>query len=138
MEQRDFTAASFYKFLGEKKLMASRCRRCGALSLPPRPLCSACRQQDMEWLELSGKGKLAAYTCICVAPTAMVNQGYGKNKPYCSGVVETAEGPKISALILGVDACEPESIKVGTALTAEVFERTEGAEKVYQLAFRAT
>ena len=34
----------------------------------------------------------------------MVAEGYDCNNPYVSGIVETEEGAKISARILGVDA----------------------------------
>ncbi len=138
MEHKEFTAASFNSFLVEKKLMASRCKQCGALFLPPKALCSACHDSEMEWTEMSGTGKLAAYTTIAVAPTMMVEEGYGRDNPYCSGVVELTEGPKISARILGVDAKTPESIKVGTPLKVEFLERCEGEQKKAFLAFTAT
>lgn len=48
MEQRDFTVNSFNKYLGEKKLMGSKCKKCGALYLPPRPLCQSCHEASME------------------------------------------------------------------------------------------
>ena len=137
MSEREFTNAAFNQFLNEKKLMASRCKRCGALYLPPRPLCTGCYQQDLEWVELKGKGKLAAFTTIHVAPTFMVEEGYDRNNPYCTGIVELEEGPKISARILGVDAKTPESIKIGTAMNVEFVERGEGESRRTFLAFKA-
>ncbi len=116
MAERAFTADSFYAFLHEGKLMAARCTRCGALHLPPRPLCTRCQSLEMAWAELPGKGKLAAYTAIAVAPGFMAARGYGRDKPYCTGIVELAEGPRISARILGVDASQPEGIAIGIAV----------------------
>jgi hypothetical protein len=127
----------FNSFLAHKKLMASRCTKCGALYLPPRAICPGSRDSELEWAEMRGEGKLAAYTAIAVAPTMMVQEGYGRTNPYCSGIVELAEGPKISARILGVDAKTPESIKVGTPMKVEFLERGEGDAKRYYLAFRA-
>ena len=137
MEQRDFTATSFNKFLGEKKLMGSKCQKCGAVYLPPRPLCLNCHDTQMEWVEFSGKGELAAFTAVAVAPTFMLAQGLGKNNPYVSGVVRLTEGPGISARILGVDAKKPETIGVGTPVQLEILERAEGEARVYSLAFKA-
>jgi uncharacterized OB-fold protein len=136
VEQREFSGASFYQLLGEKKLMASKCKKCGALYLPPKPMCTSCYGDEMEWAEMKGKGKLAAFTTIAVAPTLMIEEGYGRDNPYCTGVVELEEGPKISARILGVDAKKPDEIKVGTPLTVEFVERGEGEEKKTFLAFR--
>lgn len=128
---------SFNKSLSEKKLMGSKCKKCGALYLPPRPLCPACHDTSMEWFEFSGKGKIAAFTSIAVAPTVMLNQGLGKANPYVSGVVQTIEGPGISARITGVDGKKPETIKVGTPVNLDILERTEGETKVFTLAFKA-
>lgn len=137
MSQKEFTSASFNQFLGERKLMGSRCRRCGELYLPPRPICIKCHQSDMEWVEMKGKGKLAAFTAVAVAPTMMMAEGYDREHLYCTGVVELEEGPKISARILGVDAQHPETIKVGTPLTVEFVDRGEGESRRTYLGFRA-
>ena len=135
--EREFTSASFNQFLGEKKLMASKCTKCGALYLPPRPLCIKCFSSEMEWVEMKGKGKLAAFTTIYVGPTFMMEEGYDRNNPYCTGVVELEEGPGISARILGVDAKKPEEIKIGTPLVVDFVERGEGEAKRTYLAFKA-
>jgi uncharacterized OB-fold protein len=77
----------------------------------------------MEWVELSGKGKLVAFTVIGVGPMPMIDSGYNRDNPYCSGIVEVEEGPRISAQILGVDVAHPENIKIGIPLTADFVER---------------
>ncbi len=137
MAEREFTNASFEQFLNEKKLMASRCKKCKAVYLPPRPLCPICRGTEMEWVEMKGKGKLAAYTAIAVAPTLMIQEGYGRDNPYVSGVVQLEDGPKIAARILGLDARNPDKIKVGTPLSIEFLPRGEGENKRTFLAFKA-
>ena len=138
MDTNEITSAKFNSFLAEKKLMASKCKDCGALFLPPRAICPTCRKSEMEWAEVSGKGKLAAFTCISVPPTFMCDEGFGRDNPYCSGIVETVEGPKICARILGVEPKDPESIKVGTPVNLEISERGEGDQKVAYLAFRVS
>jgi hypothetical protein len=135
MAEPEFTSASFYQFLGEHKLMASRCRSCSALYLPPRPLCTACHGTEMEWVEMGGSGLLLAFTTIHIAPTAMIEAGYGKDNPYCTGIVQLAEGPAISGQILGVDARQPAQIAVGTRLKAAFVERGEGDKRRTYLAF---
>jgi len=136
METREFTSASFNKFLAEKKLMASRCRECKAMYLPPRPLCTRCYDGEMEWIELKGKGTLAAYTVIAVGPTFMIEEGYDRKNHYCSGIVQLEEGLKISARILEVDVKKPDAIKIGTPLEIDFLERGEGENKKTFLAFR--
>jgi uncharacterized OB-fold protein len=126
MSEREFTSAAFQRFLSEHKLMGSQCQSCGALYLPPRPLCTACHDEDMAWTEMSGRGRLLAFTTIHIAPTIMIEAGYGRDNPYCTGVVQLEEGPAISAQILGVDAAHPESIAIGTTLQVAFVAREAG------------
>ena len=123
MAERPITVDSFEKFLGEKKLMGTKCKKCGAVHCPPRPICLKCDSDELEWTEMSGKGKIAAFTVIGVGPMPMVWEGYSRENPYCSGVIELEEGPKISAQITGVDTAHPENIKIGTPLVVDFAER---------------
>lgn len=135
MSEPEFTSASFYQYLAEHKLMGSRCASCGGLHLPPRPLCPACQSEEMEGFEMSGRGTLLAFTTISIAPTAMIEAGYGKDNPYCTGIVQLEEGPTISAQILGVDARQPAQIEIGTPLKVAFVERGEGDKRRTYLAF---
>ncbi len=135
--ERPFTSASFEQYLNEKKLMGSHCTTCNKDFLPPRAICPNCHGDQLTWIEFSGKGRLAAFTSIFIAPTVMIAEGYGRENPYLAGVVELDEGVKISGQILGMDAKKPEEVKIGTQLQAEFVERGEGETKKTFLAFRA-
>jgi hypothetical protein len=135
MEERPFSDISYEQFLGEEKLMGSRCKKCDARYVPPRAICVGCYSSDMEWVEMTGKGRLAAFTCITVAPPFMIAQGYNRKNPYISGVVELEEGGRVDARIEGVDAGKPEDIKVGMPLKVKYIHReVEGRKETY-LAF---
>jgi uncharacterized OB-fold protein len=132
MEERPFSDISFEKYLNEEKLMGSRCKQCNALFIPPRPICITCHSTDMNWVEMSGKGKLGAFTCISIGPAFMRAEGYDRHNPYCSGVVELEEGARVDARIEGVDPKAPENINVGMPLRVKFLHR--GDHKTY-LAF---
>ena len=134
---RPFTAASFNQYLAEHKLMGTRCPACDATYLPPRAICPTCHGDALAWVELAGRGKLAAFTSIYVGPSAMVAEGYDRNNPYVSGVVELDEGAKISARILGVDAKHPDVAWIGTPVAVTFLDRGEGDAKSATLAFTA-
>lgn len=136
MEERPFNDTSYEQFVKERKVMGSKCKTCGALSLPPRPICISCFGTKMEWVEFKGTGRLAAFSSIVVAPPYMVKEGFNRNNPYVVGVVELEEGAKTVARIIGFDAKKPELIKVGTPLKAEFLEKGEGPERRHLLAFR--
>jgi len=59
--EREFTIKSYIDFLAEKKLMGSKCKDCGVVYVPVRRLCTSCNNANMEWVEMSGKGKVAAF-----------------------------------------------------------------------------
>ena len=136
MGNQDFNHTTFQAHLDANKLLGARCQSCGALFLPPRPLCTNCYSQDMVWEALSGEGELVAFTTIHIAPTAMIAAGYGRDNPYCSGVVHLKEGPAISAQILDVDVHDPAGIKIGLPLRVAYLERGEGEARKTYLAFR--
>lgn len=127
-EAREFNAAAFYAYLKEGRFMGVRCRDCGQLSAEARPMCPFCHSREMEWHQFSGRGWLSAFTCISVVPASLAAQGYGRNNPYCSGIVTLEEGPRISARILGVDAANPQNIPTGMALTLNLAASADGEQ----------
>lgn len=130
-----FTAHSFQRYLMEGKLMASRCEDCQAMYIPVRGLCPSCGDSKLAWVELAGKGKLAAFTSVYVGPSFMNAEGFGRDKPYLTGIVELDEGPRISARLLGLDPTQPQRIKIGTRMTFTTVEVGQGDEIYAQLAF---
>lgn len=138
MTERAFTEYSFQQYLQEHKLMATQCEGCGGTFVPPRPVCPKCHGEAMEWVAMSGKGKLAAFTAVYIGPTAMIEAGYDRTTPYLTGVVQLEEGPMISAQILGLDAAQPEISAIGTPLTVSFIERGEADSQKTYLAFTTT
>ena len=129
--EKPFTIESYLEFLRNKKLMGSKCKECGATYVPVRKLCTECNSTDMEWMEMSGKGTLAAFTSITVGTPYFVKKGYDRKNPYCFSVIELEEGPMVSAQLVGVDENEPEKIDIGTPLKATFLEtEIEGETRV--------
>ncbi len=132
----DINSYDFYVGLGQHKLMGSRELSSGHVFLPPRMLDPDTLAADMEWVEFSGKGKLVAFTVIYVGSSAMISAGYDRKNPYCVGIVETEEGPKISGQIVEIDLSKPETIQIGMALEAVFIDRGEGEAKKTFLGFK--
>jgi len=106
-----FTIESFYEFAKEKRLMGAKCKNCGALLLPPRPLCPKCFGTKFEWVEFEKTGRLLTYTIIHVAP-----KQFEPLVPYAVGIVKLKEGPNLLGMIRGV---APEKIEVGMSLNVD-------------------
>ena len=85
--------------------------------------------------EMKGKGRLLSYTVIAVAPPLMVEEGYDRNNPYCSGIVELEEGAKVPARILGVKVDEPRDIRLNMVLSAKYVDIEHAGRKKTFLAF---
>lgn len=133
--ERPFTAASFQIFMNEGKLMGSRNRATGEVFVPPRPIDPRTHGDNMEWVELSGRGKLAAFTSVYIGTSAMIDAGYDRAKPYVAAIIELAEGPRISAQLLGVDGKQPDLAWIGRPVQASFIERGEGEKRRAFLAF---
>lgn len=99
--------------------MGSKCASCGALYVPPRAICIACHASKLDWVEASGIGKLIAFTATAIAPPALVEEGYGRDNPYCTGVIELEEGVRVVARINGLDARNPERVEIGAPMQIE-------------------
>lgn len=110
-EQSDFTIDQFYKNVSQGKLLAGKCKKCGKVHLPPRPLCDQCFANRFEWKTVSQRGKLLTYTIIQVAPSQFQSMA-----PYAVGIVQLEEGVQIPGMIRGVPF---EQIKIGMELTLD-------------------
>ena len=119
VETFPFTIEQFYKFVSERKLMAAKCKKCGTMLLPPRPMCMKCFSSDLEWVELKNKGKLLTYTVIHVS-----SKQFESLIPYAVGIVKLEDGPKLPGMIQDV---EPEKISVGMSLEVD-FDTTIPSE----------
>ena len=93
----EFTAKAYFDFIDEGRIMGSRCRACGDVSLPPRPVCKECGSVEMDWEELDGRGEVKAFSVINVPLSRMEGRS-----PYAVGVVKLDDGPSVSGLILNV------------------------------------
>ena len=114
-ETRPFTIEGFYKFVGEGKLMAAKCNKCGAVLLPPRPACSKCMSKDLQWIPVNPTGKLLTYTVIHVPP-----KEFESKAPYAVGIVRFDNGGQLLGMVRDV---EPAQLQIGMAVTID-FERT--------------
>ena len=136
MSEYTMNSKDFYQALGQEELIGSQCQECGAYKVPQRRICPKCHSENTEIISFSGTGKLVAYTVIFVPPVKMAEEGYSAKNPYCVGIVELEEGPRVSAQILDMDLDNPENIEIGTPLEMATITRGEGEEQATFLAFK--
>ena len=73
----------FIGYLEEGKVMGTRCKKCGQRFFPPRAHCYESLSNDMEWFEVTGKGKLVSYSTLQYAPT-----GFTDDLPYTIALLD--------------------------------------------------
>ena len=91
--------APFYEGLANRKILARKCKQCGAIEFPPRYACNTCGYHETEWVELSGKGML---TTIITPATLNADPWNSKIGPYCYGIVELEEGVSVNSTVFGI------------------------------------
>lgn len=102
----------FIDHLEGGRIMATKCSDCGRVYFPPRSDCGQCMSDKMDWLEVSGRGKLVTYSKLEFAPI-----GFQDDVPYCIALLDYGEY-KIFGRIAG-DVADDE-IKIGMEMTTAV------------------
>jgi hypothetical protein len=95
----------FWNALREKRFVTTRCCKCGAVSFPPRLICPSCFSDQREWTELSGQGKLYAFTLNRIVPRSLINEA-----PYITAMVDLTEGPRI---LTRIENAVYENLRIG-------------------------
>ena len=101
----------FISYLEDGKVMGSRCKECGLFFFPPRADCHQCLSSNMEWVEVSGKGKLVTYSKLEFAPI-----GFGDDLPYAIAVLDYGDYKVFGRISSDVPEGE---IKVGMEMTTK-------------------
>lgn len=102
----DTITLPFWQAAAEHRLVVQRCGACGRTRLPPAPVCAACRSEDADWQELSGRGEVYTYT-IAHRPIAA-----GQPLPTVIAVIalEGSGGLRMISNLVGAD---PEAVRIG-------------------------
>lgn len=95
----------FWEGTKQHKLMIQRCNDCGQHYFYPRPLCRHCLSRNVEWRQVSGKGKLHSFVINSRPPKTFPIQ-----QPFLIGLVELDEGPRMMSNIVGVEA-SPQALR---------------------------
>jgi uncharacterized OB-fold protein len=108
----------FIGHLQDGNVMATRCNGCGKTFFPPRADCYTCLTSEMEWVEVSGKGKLVTYSKLSFAPI-----GFEDDVPYYIALLDYGDY-KVFGRIAG-DLAE-DDIHVGMEMATKVNQLPNG------------
>lgn len=91
------------------RLEGNRCSTCNKIYFPKKHLCE-CGSKEFNVHTLAGKGKIITFTEIKSSP-----EEFSDMTPYCVGIVELEEGPRITAQIADAEVSE---LKIGDPVEA--------------------
>jgi uncharacterized protein len=91
----------FWDALVEGRLITTRGRNSLRLTFPPKPFCPYDWGREIDWVELTGRGKLYSQTVIHAVPAA-----FAREAPIRNGIVDLDEGLRVAARILGEPALD--------------------------------
>ena len=112
------------------RLEAFRCSECEYISFPNRRVCPHCGSADFKRFTLKPEGKVVTFTIIRVAADQ-----FSLQVPYAVGIIETAEGARLTAQIVD---CAPDEISIGSnvhLMTRKI--QKEGHGGILQYGYKA-
>ncbi|MDY6880593.1 MAG: OB-fold domain-containing protein [Desulfatiglans sp.] len=121
-EQIPVREGAFVKSPGGDVLVANKCQSCGQIFFPKASLCLTCTSEELEEMQLSGRGKLYAYT-IGRMPSMHFKP------PYAIGYVDMPEGIRIFAPLKITDDT-PVHIGMDMEVVIEQLWQEEGKEVI--------
>jgi uncharacterized OB-fold protein len=110
-----FTAISkvndFIDYLGQGKVMGTRCKQCGTVHFPPRADCAECFSSDIEWFEVGGTGKLVSFSKLMYGPV-----GFEEDLPYCIALLDYGDYKIFGRISKEIS---DEELEIGMAMKTE-------------------
>jgi uncharacterized OB-fold protein len=115
--QPDATTSFFWDAASKGRLMLQRCSACGYLQHPPDVVCTECQRDELDHVEVSGRGHLYSFA---VAERAF-HPGFVAHLPYVVALVELVEQPGLR-LLTNIVETDPDLLRIGMPLEV-VFEK---------------
>ena len=122
--------------LKQNRLLGLKCRSCGTITVPPKMVCRQCASEEMDIIELKGRGKIKTFTTVFVAA-----EGREEEVPYTIVMVELDDGPWIMGNLEGVEPEQATMDIIGKTVTmghkvfsGDKYSAGESARPVFSLA----
>ena len=104
-------AAPYWDAARAHRLVLQHCPRCDRFQHFPRPWCTTCLNDAMEFLDASGLGTVYSFTVI----RRTANPAFAARVPYVLALVDLDEGVRFYTDIVD---CDPDAVRVGLRVRA--------------------
>jgi uncharacterized protein len=93
----DADMGPFWAAAREHRLTAQRCTGCSTLRFPALPICPACLERGVQWVDVSTEGMIWSFATYHRA----FHPGFKDELPYVVAIVENADGVRYTGRIAG-------------------------------------
>jgi uncharacterized OB-fold protein len=111
---------TYLAFLEQGRFMLQRSRVDGAFFFYPRLCAPGSGDEDLEWVEASGLGRVHATTVMRQRPPA---------PSYNIALIDLAEGPRMMSRVEGV---APDAVRIGMQVKAQIIREQDRAILVFR------
>ncbi len=120
LPQPDPVTVPYWESVRRHAMRLQRCRVCRRFVFYPRPLCPFCFDGPLEWVPVSGRGVIYAFTVVHRAP----GPEFQPDLPYTVALVDLDEGARMMTTIVSRPADGAASttapVTMGTSASAAV------------------
>ncbi|HIP56660.1 MAG TPA: Zn-ribbon domain-containing OB-fold protein [Ignisphaera aggregans] len=112
------------------RLEGTKCRSCGRVFYPPKPMCPVCGSRDVVRIELPQRGRVITWTVQYTVPT-----GYRARAPLILAIIELENGVRVLSALTDVS---PDEVSEGMEVEATLRRLWEDGEEgviVYGIKF---
>ena len=107
----------WWEEVAQGRIPIQKCRGCGALHHPPRPMCAKCGGMEMGFIAASGRGTVHSFTVIHHP------QFPGYEFPIIAALIDLEEGTR---LMSSLTDCKPEQVSIGMRVQGYIHEDEDG------------
>jgi uncharacterized OB-fold protein len=87
----------FWEATKRHELVMPRCKTCSNLFFYPRELCPHCLCADLEWVPVSGKGRVYSFTVV----HQPAHPSFLEDVPHVFAIIQLDEGVRLTSNIVG-------------------------------------
>ncbi len=106
----------FYDNLREGRFTTTKCKACGYIAFPPGVICTKCWSEDLEWIDLPKRARVAAVTEV------MAGAPIGFPSPLVLAWLDFGKGAPLKHLLVRVINCAAGELKDGDEVKFVVFD----------------
>jgi len=109
--------AWWWEGIDRGELLIQKCKACGTLRHPPRPMCGTCQSTGWETIRAEGRGHVYSYTVLHHPKFP------GYDYPLVCAVIALEEGTR---LVSNLVACDPDEVRVGMPVQLSIENVDDG------------